>query len=287
MLNTLLRKSRAISSRSMPTRAGGLMVGAGLILSSAASSSPRQAFCNSAPPGDSTGFPRDASDSRKRISPSNARNKGPILEVLNKYLPVRFSEGDVLEIASGTGEHITHFATNLPQFTFQPSEYCGHASPNHEAQSVEDICESIIAWTEKLPNVKRPIPLDASAPCWHVSVDPPAGVPPKCVGMIASNIAHIAPPEVLEGLLAGASRILQPAGLLFLYGPFAIEGKALEDGNASFDAKLKSKNKDWGLRPVGAVVRQAELQGLQLISVEEMPSDNKTIVFTKRRTAIL
>ena len=56
-------------------------------------------------------------DSRE-TAPSPERNKQPILEVLARVLPPR---GLVLEIGSGIGQHVAHFAKALPALTFQPS----------------------------------------------------------------------------------------------------------------------------------------------------------------------
>jgi len=235
------------------------------------------------------GFPRDEEDSRRRVSPSNARNKGLILEVLRKHLLADAAgvaacgaSGVILEIASGTGEHLAHFAAALPEFSFQPSEWNGHASLEHQAQDIEDICQSISAWTEGLPNVLRPIALDASAPRWPDVLEPVAGESPHLSAIVASNIAHIAPPEVVRGLLDGAGRLLRPSGLLFLYGPFAVSGQALAEGNSTFDEKLKATDETWGLREVGEVVDMAGRVGLHLVCVEDMPSNNKTLIFAKQ-----
>ena len=131
-----------------------------------------------------TGFPRDEADPRKRLSPAAGRNKQPILEVLQAHLPAAgAAEGagaslDVLEIASGTGEHAAHFVSNLPVTSWQPTEYTGCASPLMTEQKLDDIFESILAFTEGLPNVRPPMPLDAmdqvSAPraCAHTCLLP-------------------------------------------------------------------------------------------------------------------
>ena len=46
------------------------------------------------------------------------RDRDFILDVLRDVLPMT---GVVLEIASGSGEHIVHFARNFPALVFQPS----------------------------------------------------------------------------------------------------------------------------------------------------------------------
>lgn len=123
---------------------------------------------------EATGFPRDEADPRKRLSPAAGRNKQPILEVLQAHLPAAAraaaagaADGagaslDVLEIASGTGEHAAHFVSNLPVTSWQPTEYTGCASPLMAEQQLDDIFESILAFTEGLPNVRPPLSLDAA-----------------------------------------------------------------------------------------------------------------------------
>lgn len=235
---------------------------------------------------DRSGYPRDARDARRRVSPSAARNKGPILEVLAGYLPHCEFTGreplDVLEIASGTGEHVAHYAAAMPHTRWQPTEWCGHAGLQFEAQDLEDICASIVAWTEGLPNVRKPLPLDASASHWPAAEA--AGEEPRYSAVVAANVAHISPPEVLGGLVFGASRVLQLGGHLFLYGPFAAAREPLAEGNVRFDAQLRAIDNRWGLRKVEQVVELAEAAGLELVQRVPMPSDNTTLVFLRRGT---
>jgi len=231
-----------------------------------------------------TGYDRDAVDPRRRVSQSADRNKGPILQVLSQYIGVSKVKScaterqHILEIASGTGQHVAHFASKLPQTRWQPTEWCGHAGLQFEAQNVEDICTSISAWTEGLDNVLSPIALDASASVWPAEVEPQDGLR-RFMAIVAINVAHISPISAVEGLFAGGGRVLQLGGYLFLYGPFAVAGEPLGPGNQEFDAKLKARNCSWGLREVSDLIELATAANFELIAIEKMPADNLTLVF--------
>lgn len=197
------------------------------------------------------------------------RNQEPILQVLKSYLPTTpqsLSSTTVLEVASGTGQHAAFFASSFPHLTFQPSE------------AAEDAFESIIAWAQDHPNVALPpLLLDAAAPSasWPV---PDA----TCIAVLCVNMTHISPFQATIGLLAGCGRVLTPqTGRLFLYGPFTIEGVPTTESNASFDAMLRARNPEWGLRDVGAVDEQAERVGLQREAMIEMPANNFILVYRR------
>ena len=210
---------------------------------------PREAARRRPPPMEvsaETGFPRDEADPRKRLAPAAGRNKQPILEVLQAHLPAAVAGTgslDVLEVASGTGEHCAHFASNLPVTSWQPTEYTGCASPLMTEQEINDIFESIVAFTESLPNVKPPLPLDAGEAVWTTIGEP--GV--TFDALVAVNVTHISPVSVTEGIVAAASRLLNSdgSGRLVFYGPFAERGQELSEGNAKFEAMLQSRACAW------------------------------------------
>ena len=91
-----------------------------------------------------------------RTAPAVARNRDPILAVLQRFLPPR---GLILEIASGTGEHAVHFARGLPGVTWQPSD--------PDAESLASIAAHRAAM--KLPNLLPPLELDVTAAQWPVT----------------------------------------------------------------------------------------------------------------------
>jgi len=188
------------------------------------------------------------------------RNRDPILEVLKTVLPQR---GTVLEIASGSGEHIVHFAAALPGLTWHPSD------PSPAARA------SIAAWlaAEPSPNILAPLDLDASSPTWPVG---------HADAVLAINMVHISPWAATLGLLAGAARLLPAGGPLFLYGPYRRADAPLAASNAAFDLDLTARNPDWGIRELDGVASAADTLGLRLDRIVEMPANNLSVVFVRR-----
>ena len=168
----------------------------------------------------------------------------------------------VLEIASGTGQHAVFFAESLPHLRWLPSD----VDPEH--------LESIEAWRSEaqLANVAAPIRLDVRAADWDV--EPVAAI-------FNANMIHIAPWPVAEGLFAGAGRVLEEAGLLFLYGPFRIGGRHTAESNEAFDADLRRRNPEWGVRDLERVVETAVAAGLQRVETNDLPANNKLVVFRR------
>lgn len=202
-----------------------------------------------------------ARDDRRLHAPAVARNRDAILAMLRATLP---ATGLVLELASGSGEHVVHFAAALPALTFQPSD------PSPEALA------SIAAWTQEAGagNVLPPARIDAAAPDWPLSV--PAEPAPAAI--LCINMIHIAPWAAAQGLIRGAGQLLGPGAPLILYGPFRRAGRPLEPGNAAFDESLRERNPEWGLRELDAVAALAVEAGFGEPKVSEMPADNLTVV---------
>ncbi len=195
----------------------------------------------------------------KREAPAVARNRDPILDVLRRHLP---QTGLVLEFASGTGEHVVHFAAALPALSFQPSD------PNDSARaSIDDWAK-----TRGLANVRPALALDASAGKWPVE-----GVS----AILCINMIHISPWAATVGLIEGAGGALPPGGVLYLYGPYHRAGIDTAPSNQAFDADLRSRNADWGLRPLEEVEVLANRHGFTAPAIVEMPANNLSVVFRK------
>jgi len=199
-------------------------------------------------------------EDNKRYAPATARNREAILAVLQRYLP---SKGKVLEIASGTGEHIVYFAqASSPDLAFQPSD------PNAEARA------SIDAWVDSsgVSNVRRAIELDATDEAWPVT---------NADRVLCINMLHISPWAATEGLMRGAARVLPAGGMLYLYGPYRFDGRHTASSNEAFDADLRRQNPEWGVRDVESVVALATAQCFQSPIIEQMPANNVSLVFRR------
>jgi SAM-dependent methyltransferase len=195
-----------------------------------------------------------------RSAPAAARNRDPILAVLRRVMP---ATGTALEIASGTGEHAVHFAAALPGLTWQPTDPDG------------DALASIAAWRERanLPNLLPPLRLDVMASPWPVE---------RADAMVCINMIHIAPWRAAEALVAGAARVLAPGGLLFLYGPYKEGSRHTAPTNAAFDADLRARNPEWGVRDLDEVCAMAAEQGLAFEERVAMPANNLSVIVRRR-----
>lgn len=193
-----------------------------------------------------------------RTSPATARNRGPILAVLQRVLAC---DARVLEIASGAGEHAVFFSRALPGINWQPSD------PDPQAR------ESIAAWiaAEGLINVAAPLNLDVRAAHW--------GVVGTFDAVVAINMIHISPWTATLGLMAGAARVLRTGGVLYAYGPYMREGHHTAPSNEAFDASLKARDASWGVRDVAEVEAAALARGLRLREIVDMPANNLSLVF--------
>ncbi len=192
-------------------------------------------------------------------APACLRNRDPILDVLRAVLPAR---GRVLEIASGSGEHVVHFAAHLPDLTFQPTD------PSLEA------VRSIDAWMAdaELRNVAPPIQFDVADPDWPFS---------DLAGIICINMIHIAPWRATQSLLRGAAASLAPGAPLYLYGPYRRSDAPTADSNEAFDTSLNMRNPEWGLRDLDAVASLAASCGFSRPEITEMPANNLSVVFRR------
>jgi SAM-dependent methyltransferase len=198
-------------------------------------------------------------------APTFHRNHEPIWSAIRGFLETR--TGDVLELGSGTGQHVTAFARQTPHLTWWPSDiYDSHMA-------------SIAAWRaqERLTNLRPPQRVDLGSSTWTWQRDGQAGG--KLAAMICINVLHISPWAVSENLIGGAARYLADGGRLFIYGPFMRDGQHTAPSNAEFDSHLREANPDWGVRDVGDLSALAQHAGLALAEIVPMPANNLVLAF--------
>lgn len=195
-----------------------------------------------------------------KTSAAAERNKEPIVQQLRLLLPPNAA---VLEIASGTGQHVAHFAAALPASGWQPTDSNPDNLPLIQAR-IDGLSTAQVA---------APLRLDVHQSDW--------GLNTQFDAVLAINLIHIAPWSATDALISGALRALKPEGarLLILYGPFKREGLHTAPSNAEFDRSLQQRNPAWGLRDLGTVTQRAVAHGLRLQRVQEMPANNLLVVF--------
>ncbi|NET10439.1 MAG: DUF938 domain-containing protein [Merismopedia sp. SIO2A8] len=221
------------------------------------------------------------SNNLRQYAPATQRNRQPILDALKEHLP---TTGDIVEVASGTGEHAVFFAPQLAPRRWLPTDINPIA------------LDSIAAWREQIianesdasSYLHFPILLDVTAERWSIesiplpeSLQQSAFVLDQVRAIAAINMIHIAPWTACEGLMAGAGRILPPGGVLYLYGPFKQQGVHTAPSNEAFDQSLRSRNPEWGVRNLETVTALAEQHGLHQHAVIPMPANNLSVVWRR------
>jgi len=194
----------------------------------------------------------------KPFSESSAENREPILSVLREVFA---SCSEVLEIGSGTGQHAVYFGAELSHLSWQTADL-----PQHHA--------GIRMWLNEaaLPNVLAPIALDVNRSDW---------LERRYDAVFSANTLHIVSWPEVEKLFAGVGTVLQPGGVLAVYGPFNYNGQFTSPSNARFDQWLKDRDPASGVRDFEAVDALAREQNLILERDIAMPVNNRTLVWRR------
>ena len=205
----------------------------------------------------------------KRIdTPAFHKNSPYIVDVLKPEF--RSKGGNILEIASGSGQHALVFANTFSEHIFWPSDL------------KIDHLHSIEEWRQDAVsnNLRSPFELDVSNKNWGIGdVDrPPDGLD----AIININMVHISPIEAAKTLFWGAGQYLGKLGKLILYGPFMKNGKHTAPSNAEFDDHLRHNNASWGIRDIKEVSAFANSNKLFLDRLIPMPSNNFMLIFRRR-----
>ena len=195
---------------------------------------------------------------QKPYSESCEQNRAPILAILREAFADR---RHVLEIGSGTGQHAVYFGAELPHLRWQTADVLAHH-------------QGIEAWRTEagLPNVLPPLELDANDTDWHAG---------RYDAVFSANTLHIMSALEVKKCFAGIGQVLEPGGVLAIYGPFNYQGQFTSDSNARFDQWLKSRDPASGIRDFEAVDALARQQGLLLWHDHAMPANNRTLLWRK------
>jgi len=193
----------------------------------------------------------------KPFAPACERNREPILEVLRDWFADR---KQILEVGSGTGQHAVHFATAIPWLTWQSSDRA-------------DNLAGIGAWLDDaaLPNTPPAIELDVEGPWPDGTFD----------AVFTANSLHIMGWPQVEAFFAGVAMVLEPGGLLVVYGPFNYGGDFTSDSNRAFEQWLKERDPTSGIRDFEAVDALARGIGLVLVEDNAMPANNRCLVWRR------
>lgn len=185
-------------------------------------------------------------------------NKGYILEVLQRFFE---SSTQVLEVASGTGQHACFFAEHLPWLQWQPTEV---------AANLPVLSPRCTAYPQG--NLLAPQVLDVTDDPWPVAA-PDA--------MFTANSLHIMGFAAVEAFFSALARIAPPNMKLAVYGPFNYGGDYTSESNKRFDAWLVQQNPESGIRDFEAVDALATNAGFRLFDDVEMPANNRLLLWQR------
>ncbi len=194
----------------------------------------------------------------KRFSPAFDRNHKPIVAALRRALPIA---GQVLEIGSGSGQHVTCFGREFPGLEWRPSD-------------VGENLASIDTWMGEsgLDNISPAMELDLLGETWPVD---------RVDAIVCINTVHIVAWQGVRNLFERGARILSSGGVFYVYGPYQYTERPLEPSNEQFDSWLKQRNPLSGIRDFEAVNALAKQNGLKLERDLAMPANNRSIWWRK------
>lgn len=203
--------------------------------------------------------PQGGGPDPRRHAPATLRNRDAIAAVLRDELP---DAGLVLEVASGSGEHVVHFAVTFPALDWQPSD--------PDLAALASI--AALRGDANLPNLRTPLLIDAAGADWPIDA---------ADAILCINMVHISPWAATLGLLARGAQLLAPGAPLILYGPYVEDDVPTAPSNLAFDRSLKDRNPQWGLRTLTDVDRAAVDVGLERTRRVAMPANNLMLVYRR------
>ncbi len=209
------------------------------------------------PPNASVAAP---SSDGKLVAPAASRNAAVLCELVAHWAP---PQGQAMEIASGTGQHVCAFAQKLPQLSWQPTEIDAERR------------QSIDAYASDQPNIQPAVRLDAATSGWHRQFRPKGLI-------VLINLLHLISWEETVTLVSETAKTLSSNGRFILYGPFMRDGKLTSDGDKRFHQALVQQDPEVGYKDDTDIERLLAVSGLNLIEVAEMPANNLAFIAQTR-----
>ncbi len=212
-------------------------------------------------------------DTRPQIDPyplspyvawAGHRNRDPILKVFHEIFP---KSGDVLELASGSGMHVNYFAPHFPGIKFQPSDY--------NSEVFETIKQTRDG--QKNANVADPVKIDLTdQTTW------PDAAARLYDAIFVINLFQVAPVSIADGIAGLGAKVLKPEGFIAIYGPFKVDGAFTTPSNEAFNNEIVSAGvKEWGLKDVRDLEKEAQKHGLGLKRQIDLPANNFILQFAR------
>ncbi|MEH6740332.1 MAG: DUF938 domain-containing protein [Sulfitobacter sp.] len=198
----------------------------------------------------------------KLCAPSALRNAPVIVELLQQIAPPR---GRALEIASGTGQHISALAAAIPQIDWYPTEIAVDRITSIDAYAAQ----------AALDNLRPAQLLDASVQGWAAS-----HIPYDLIYL--GNLLHLISAEAAATVLHEAASTLAPQGHFVIYGPFKRDGILSSDGDARFDAELRAANSEIGYKDDQWIKQVLTGAGLDASLVQNMPANNLAFIAKRK-----
>lgn len=200
------------------------------------------------------------SEDGKLIAPAATRNAEVLSDLVARWAP---PQGQALEIASGTGQHVCAFAQRLPELSWQPTEIDAERRRSIDAYGIDQ------------PNILPALHLDATQSGWHRRFAPKDMI-------VLINLLHLISWEETRTLVSETAKALSPEGCFILYGPFKRDGVLTSDGDKRFHDALVRQDPEVGYKN-DADIRQLFLEAsLALAEMTEMPANNLAFIAQAR-----
>ena len=185
-------------------------------------------------------------------------NKVPILSVLSRVFADCHT---VLEVGSGTGQHATFFAQCLPQLYWLPTDTAANLpllAPRCANYPGDNLGPASVLDVRERPWAVQPV--DA---------------------VFTANTLHIMSMEAVGDFFSGLATVLTADARLAIYGPFNYGGRYTCASNAQFDQWLAARDPQSAIRDFEAVDALAHDIGLRLLEDNEMPANNRLLVWCR------